>query len=420
MNFPLFKFEPLLSGGFEQSLIVALIIGIVFGFVLERAGFGSCRKLAAQFYFKDLAVFKVMFTAIVTAMVGVYLLSVFGVLDINLIYKTPTILMPQVIGGLLLGIGFVIGGYCPGTSVAALGTGKIDAFVFLAGVMGGLIAYGEVFPSIQSWAKPEGAPTITLDTLTGIPYGILVFAFILMAAGGFLAAEWAEGKLSGAPQGNQPLLGKGPLVNTSRIVMAGLLGLGFISLFLGSPYGKTKVSMDTAELARITATGHDKISAEKIADDYLAGLGDYKIIDIRSAQAFATYHLPESENMHVNSDEFNDIERNENIVIYSDDAEATAKVWFILKARGYKSVRTLDGGLKSWMDNVLYPSKPVDTSKAAQEAFAKRAVVAERLGGEAQGADGSTKTIRKAPTPPPAPAAGGAPKKKKRKAREGC
>lgn len=419
MNFPLFKFEPLLSGGFEQGLIVALIIGIVFGFVLERAGFGSCRKLAAQFYFKDLAVFKVMFTAIVTAMVGVYLLSVFGVLDINLVYKTPTILAPQIIGGLLLGIGFVVGGYCPGTSVAALGTGKIDALVFLAGVMGGLIAYGEVFPSIQSWAKPEGASVITLDTLTGIPYGILVFAFIVIAVGGFLAAEWAERKLSGAPQGSPALSDNGPLINTSRIIMAGLLGLGFISLFLGSPYGKTKVSIDTAELARITATGHDKISAEKIADDYIAGLGDYKIIDIRDAQAFATYHLPDAENMHVNSDEFNDIERNENIVIYSDDAEATAKAWFILKARGYQSVRTVDGGLTAWMDKVLYPSKPTDTSKAAQVAFAKRAVVAKELGGEAQGADGA-KTIRKAPTPPPTATGTGPKKKKKRKAREGC
>jgi len=400
MNFPLFKFEPLLSTGFEQGLIVALIIGIAFGFVLERAGFGSCRKLAAQFYFKDLAVFKVMFTAIVTAMIGVYILSVAGLLDISLVYKTDTIIWPQIIGGLLLGMGFVIGGYCPGTSVAAMATGKIDAVVFLGGVMIGLFAYGEIFMDIKDWVKPEGSQVITLDTLTGIPYGIL--------------------KLSGKEQGTPALSDNSSLINTSRILMLALLGAGFISLFLGSPYGSTKVNVDTTELARISATGHDQIKAVDLADSIVRGDDDYLIIDIRDAKTYATtFRIEGAVNMEINSDDFTDLPRNENILIYSNDGEATAKAWFILKARGYKSVRSVAGGIKAWEDNVLFPSKPSDTSKAAQEAYAKRAFVAKRFGGEAQGADGTKKVIRKAPTPPPA-AASGAPKKKKRKAREGC
>ena len=418
MNFPLFKFEPLLSNGFEQGLIVALIIGIAFGFVLERAGFGSCRKLAAQFYFKDLAVFKVMFTAIVTAMVGVYLLSVAGVLDINLVYKTDTIIWPQILGGLLLGAGFVIGGYCPGTSVAAMATGKIDALIFLGGVMIGLFGYGEVFMSIKDWVKPEGAEVITLDALTGIPYGILVFAVVLMAVGGFIAAEWAERKLSGKEQGSPALSDNSSLLSTSRIIMLGLLGAGFIGLFLGSPYGSTKVNVDTTELARVEATNADKAQAVNIADSLMRGDDDFLLVDLRDAKAYSTYFIPGAINMEINSDDFADLPRNENIVVYSDNGEATAKAWFILKARGYKSVRSLDGGIKSWMDNVLYPSKSADTSKAAQEAFAKRAAVAKHFGGEAQGAGGA-KTVRKAPAPPK-PAAGGMPKKKKRKAREGC
>lgn len=418
MNFPMFKFEPLLSRGFEQGLIVALLIGMAFGFVLERAGFGSCRKLAAQFYFKDLAVFKVMFTAIVTAMVGVYLLSVFGVLDIDLIYKTDTILAPQIVGGLLLGVGFVIGGYCPGTSVTAMATGKIDAVVFLAGVTGGLFAYGEVFMSIKDWAKPEDATVITLDRLTGIPYGILVFGIVLMAVGGFIAAEWGERKVSGDEQGKPSLSGKGPVINSSRIIMAGLLGAGFIGLFLGSPYGGTKVQVDTTELARISVTSADRIMAEDLADSIIRGDDDVLLIDLRDSKSYATYFIPGAINMEMNSEDFGELPHNENIVIYSDDGETTAKAWFILKARGYRSVRSIDGGLKSWMDNVLYPAKPIDTDRAAQEAFAKKVVVAEYFGGEAQGDDGS-KTIRKAPTPPPS-AVPSAPKKKKRKAREGC
>ena len=102
--------------GDEMSLILAFVLGTGFGFFLERAGFGSARKLAAQFYLYDMSVFKVMFTAIVTAMLGVTYLGWLGWLDLSLVYLVPTHLVPQIVGGLVLGVGFVVGGYCPGTS----------------------------------------------------------------------------------------------------------------------------------------------------------------------------------------------------------------------------------------------------------------------------------------------------------------
>ena len=116
MNAPFYKFGLF---GDEASFIIAFVIGIGFGFFLERAGFGSGRKLAAQFYLRDLSVLKVMFTAIITAMTGLYLLSRLGLVDLSLVYLVPTFLVPQIVGGLLLGFGFVIGGYCP---VAPLAT----------------------------------------------------------------------------------------------------------------------------------------------------------------------------------------------------------------------------------------------------------------------------------------------------------
>jgi uncharacterized protein len=105
---------PLMTTGVldpSYTLPIALLIGIGFGFFLERAGFGSARKLVAQFYLTDLSVFKVMFTAIVTAMVGMTVLSRVGFLDMTLIPLIGTYLVPMVIGGLVLGAGFVIGGY---------------------------------------------------------------------------------------------------------------------------------------------------------------------------------------------------------------------------------------------------------------------------------------------------------------------
>jgi uncharacterized protein len=191
MNFPLYKF-----GYFndEISLILAFIIGIGFGFFLERGGFGNGRKLAAQFYFTDLTVFKVMFTAIITAMVGVFYLSWIGIVDLSMVYLTPTNLVPQIVGGLLLGVGFVIGGYCPGTSCVSAATGRIDGIFYLLGVIFGIFVFGEFFPLVSSFYYSSGMGTITLPQILNIPYGILVFAVVLMAVGGFILASWAEKK----------------------------------------------------------------------------------------------------------------------------------------------------------------------------------------------------------------------------------
>jgi hypothetical protein len=189
MNAPFFKYGMF---GDEVSLIVAFIIGIGFGFFLERAGFGSAKKLAAQFYFTDMSVLKVMFSAIVTAMVGVYYLSIIGCVDLSLVYLTPTNIMPQVVGGLLLGFGFVIGGYCPGTSCVAVSTGRTDAMVFLLGVVFGIFAFGEVFPLVSGFYNSTPMGQVTLPQFFNIPYGVVVFLVVLMAVGAFAAAEWGE------------------------------------------------------------------------------------------------------------------------------------------------------------------------------------------------------------------------------------
>lgn len=195
MSAPFYKFA---AFGDEASLVVAFLIGIGFGFFLERAGFGSARKLTAQFYLKDLAVFKVMFTAIVTAMLGVFYLSWIGLVDLSLVYFGPTYLVPQIVGGLILGIGFVIGGYCPGTSVVAFATGKMDALLFLLGVTAGILAYGEAWPLIQGFANSTPMGEITLPQLLGLRYGLVVFLVVLMALAGFKGAELLERRKGGA------------------------------------------------------------------------------------------------------------------------------------------------------------------------------------------------------------------------------
>ena len=178
--------------GDEFALLLAFAIGLGFGFFLERAGFGSARKLAAQFYLYDMSVFKVMFTAIVTALLGVTYLGWIGWLDVGLVYLVPTYLGPQLLGGLVLGVGFVIGGYCPGTSVAALATGRIDALLYALGIFAGTFAYAEAYPGIKDLVNSGAMGQVTLPEVLGLPWGVLVFAIVLIAVLGFWGATRVE------------------------------------------------------------------------------------------------------------------------------------------------------------------------------------------------------------------------------------
>lgn len=189
MNAPFYKFG---AFGDEASLVVAFVIGVGFGFFLERAGFGSARKLTSQFYLDDLAVFKVMFTAIVTAMLGVFFLSAAGFLDLSLVYLTPTFLWAQIVGGLLLGVGFVVGGYCPGTSMVAAATGRVDGMLYVLGVVAGVFVFGESFPLWKGLYEAGALGRLTLPQAFHLPYGLVVFLVVVMAVGGFAGAEWVE------------------------------------------------------------------------------------------------------------------------------------------------------------------------------------------------------------------------------------
>jgi uncharacterized protein len=189
----------------QIDFLIAFAVGIGFGFALERAGFGNANKLAMQFYFRDLTVFKVMFTAIITAMSGLIILGAAGVLDPSLLYINPTYLWSGAIGGLIMGFGFIIGGYCPGTAVVGVATAKVDAFFSVAGAMFGMFIFAELIPA--SWLRAlydletEGfSGRLTLPEWLGVRPGVVGFAVMLIALGGFAAAEWAERKFGGSGQ----------------------------------------------------------------------------------------------------------------------------------------------------------------------------------------------------------------------------
>ena len=179
------------------SLGLAVLIGIGFGFFLEKAGFGSARKLVAVFYFYDMAVVKVMFTAIVTAMIGLFLFSTLGLLDMAELYIEPSNYPAAILGGIVFGVGFVIGGYCPGTSLTAAATGKLDGMAFIFGIFVTSYAYAELFSGFDTWLASSAHPDVTLPALTGIPMGWFVLLFITFLAVAGWGMSVAERKFAG-------------------------------------------------------------------------------------------------------------------------------------------------------------------------------------------------------------------------------
>ncbi len=178
----------------NTNLFLAFIIGIGFGFILEQSGFSSSRKLAGVFYGYDTVVLKVFFTAAITAMLGLLFFSLFGWIDLNLVYVNPTYLTSAIVGGMIMGVGFIMGGYCPGTSFCAASIGKIDALVFIGGLFIGILIFtlGYNVWNGMYLAKFLGFPKIS-QTL-GLSDGIFAFFLILVALGMFWVAEWAEKK----------------------------------------------------------------------------------------------------------------------------------------------------------------------------------------------------------------------------------
>jgi uncharacterized membrane protein YedE/YeeE len=183
-----------LAFGEATSLGVAVGIGVAFGWTLERAGLGNARKLVGQFYLTDLTVFKVMFSAVVTAMLGAFWLARLGVLDLERVYIPETWLLPQLAGGLLFGIGFALAALCPGTSCVAAATGRLDGLATVAGMLAGVWITGALIGVLSPLYDATGRGTFTLPDALGVPYGVMVFAVVLMALGGFRFAEWIEAR----------------------------------------------------------------------------------------------------------------------------------------------------------------------------------------------------------------------------------
>jgi len=173
-------------------LLTAPLIGFAFGWFLERGGLGDARKLAGQFYFTDLTVFKVLFSALLTAMLGAFWLDRFGLLDLELVYLPETFVLPQAAGGVLFGAGFLVGGLCPGTSCVAAAAGRIDGLGIIGGMLLGVAGFNAAFDWIAPFYDSTALGAVTFTDMAGISRGAGVALVTAIALAGFAVASRLE------------------------------------------------------------------------------------------------------------------------------------------------------------------------------------------------------------------------------------
>ena len=181
----------------EFNMLIGFFIGIGFGFLLEAAGFTNTRKLAGVFYGYDFVVLKVFFSAAITAAIGLFLMNHYGLIDINAVFYPKTFWIPTFIGGGIMAFGFLIGGFCPGTSVCAAVTGKIDAMVFVLGAFIGIFGYAFTYESL--WENLRGMGKmgkVNIAEWMGISDGLFILLMTIVAAITFFAVSVIQKKVT--------------------------------------------------------------------------------------------------------------------------------------------------------------------------------------------------------------------------------
>lgn len=199
--------------------------------------------------------------------------------------------------------------------------------------------------------------------------------------------------------------------------------LGFVALFAGSPYKGAGATVNTKELSIAMATGADQVAVTTLADWIIQGKADFRVVDLRPEASYAEYHIPPAEHISVAGLAQSSLQRNEKVILYAEDGARAAQAWMLLRAKGYKGVYLLRGGLEAWKDSVLFPRIPENPTPSQVVEFARAREVSKFFGGTPQALAGDVagaQTIAMPKLAMPAPAAAGAPGAVKKKKKEGC
>jgi rhodanese-related sulfurtransferase len=350
---------PSLAGTIAYALVFGAI-GFGFGAVLEMGGFGDTRKLAAQFYLKDMTVLKVMFTAIVVAAVLVAGATGLGLLDMSRVWVNPTYLWPGILGGLVMGVGFVVGGFCPGTSLVAAATLKIDGMVFLLGVFLGVWIFGETVGSFETFFISSDLGRFTLPEWLGLPVGPTVLLVVLLALLMFWSGELAEQVFGQKrPWAEVSLFpGRGKVAAASALVLASV-----VVMAKGQPTPAQKFELLGAEVRRpLEARGIFVHPAEVVALKKDLNL-QVDVLDLRDEHDFNLFHLGGARRVDpaglLGAGQLKDLLALPAAAVtflVANGEEKALETWKALKAQGVGNLYVVEGGMNRWLSLYAVPA----------------------------------------------------------------
>jgi 3-mercaptopyruvate sulfurtransferase SseA/uncharacterized membrane protein YedE/YeeE len=364
-----------------KAFLASLLIGIAFGFFLERAGFGSSRKLTGVFYFKDMAVIKVMFTAVITAALGLTCCVVLGVVSIEGIYLMPTVYGAYIVGGLIFGVGFVMGGWCPGTAAAGVASGKMDALIFLLGAVIGSALFNEMFGLIKPlYESGQRGVVFIYDTL-GMSKAMFNVLLSVAAVLMFWGCEWLERRKTGQSLGEDT-----PVLKTLSV---SALAIAIVLVAVGSglpssqqPAATAGVIPSESQLLEAVEMAQDHIEPEELADRMLRQEPGLVVVDIRPVVEYLDYHLPNALNIQM-KDLHQALLPYKNIgtiVLYSNGMTHPVQARDSLYRSGYTNAYILTDGLNGLIERCLTPVSLRDEILPAETANKIRAWRAFFLG----------------------------------------
>lgn len=339
----------------ELNLVVAFALGIAFGFILEQAGFSSSRKLTGLFYGTDFTVLRVFFTAGVTAMTGIVLLSHAGLLDTSVIYVHPTFVYSALLGGAVMGVGFVVGGYCPGTSFCGAAIGRVDGMVFVLGGLIGAFGFAEAYPHVQRVYLASSLGDLTVPAVLGIPSGLFALLMILMAVAAFVVTTRIERRVNPAAPAYTLRL------RAHRLAAIALVCAGIAAA--ATPDYKNRLLARASREADRGTQPIARVSADELAFRLLDGDTSLVVVDVRPSSAFAASSLPGAVNIPAGdlfssgSKDVMDRSGTRKIFVADDETQARTAASLALLL-GYRNVGVLEDGLTGFTRSILAARKP--------------------------------------------------------------
>jgi hypothetical protein len=334
------------------AIATAVPIGIAFGVILERTGLGDPRVIAGQLTGRDFTVVRVMFGAIVTAMLGVVWGSAAGWIDLSSIAVPPTDIAAQLIGAVIFGGGFALAALCPGTACVAASSGRRDGIAAVAGMLGGTAITAVVWPvlgGVTAAAPREGA--LLPDDL-GLPLWSVVVAVTVMG----VAATTLGRRIDSHGSARAWRI-------TSTETAALVLAVAFVVVDERTGLSHGRLDGIASEITREA----DHVEALDLAEWIRAGEPGLRIIDVREDLDAATYLIPGAEAVAIESLTTIRVAAGERVVLYSEGGAHAAQAWVLLRARGVANAFVLKDGLAAWEDEVLAPLRPAvadDTARA--------------------------------------------------------